>query len=50
MTTTTIYKPHDCKLPSNFFEVIPDGQVELCECGQQWRMISGRFFYRWVRS
>jgi hypothetical protein len=49
MTTTTIYEAHTCQPPSNFFGVVPDGQVELCECGQKWRMKSGRVFYKWER-
>ena len=49
MSTTTVYQPHECQLPSNFYGVLPDGQVELCRCGQKWRLKSGRFFSRWER-
>lgn len=47
MNTPTIYTPHECKPTSNFFGVVPNGTVERCQCGQKWRMKSGRFFYKW---
>lgn len=47
VSTTTVYEPHACILPSNFYGIVRDGTIERCTCGQEWRMKSGRFFWRW---